>query len=77
MDPVPDWHICVQGSRYRTVNASCKYPAIGAFRSFSRHAPFVTVRAAPRRAEKHGEMNPGASDAIEVLELDNGGLLGE
>jgi hypothetical protein len=38
MDPVPDWHICVQGSRYRTVNASRKYSAIGPFRSFSRPA---------------------------------------
>jgi hypothetical protein len=45
MDPVPNWHICVQGSRYRTVNASRKYPAIAAFRSFSRPAHFVTVVA--------------------------------
>ena len=50
MDPVPNWHICVQGSRYRTVNASRRYSAIGAFRSFSRPAHFVTMRAAPRRA---------------------------
>jgi hypothetical protein len=27
MDPVPNWHICVQGSRYRIVNASRKYSA--------------------------------------------------
>ena len=38
VDPVPNWHICVQGSRCRTVNASRKYSAIGAFRSFSRPA---------------------------------------
>jgi hypothetical protein len=44
MDPVPNWHICVQGSRYRTVIVSRKYAAIAAFRSFSRPAHFVTVR---------------------------------
>ena len=50
MDPVPDWHICVQGTGCRTVNARRKYSATGPFRSFSRPAHFVTVRAAPRRA---------------------------
>jgi hypothetical protein len=31
----------------------------------------------PSTVRKHREMNPGASDAIEVLEPDDGGLLGE
>jgi hypothetical protein len=35
------------------------------------------VDCQPATVRKHREMNPGASDAIEVLEPDDGGLLGE